>query len=232
MTFIRFAVTLLQQRFFAEPPVTPGGDEARRWAEEELSRSVYQEAKPTLLGKLLNDALNWFRNLVDVNFSAPPSQTSVVWVGVAVLVVVVAAIFIVRPRLNAQAPKQGLVFEEDNTKSAADFRSEAELAQRAGELSAAAIAWFRAAVKTAEERTVIDAKAGRTASEAAAEIGKSFVSEQAELHRASVIFSAIVYGQHSVTPVQVQQLSGLESRLRALKPERHKNTSALPAVPQ
>ena len=45
--------------FFGADPYAPDGDEARRWAEEELSKQRYAEAKPTWFDYLAEDVADF-----------------------------------------------------------------------------------------------------------------------------------------------------------------------------
>ena len=47
----------------AEPPVLPGRDEARRWAEEELAKPEYRAAAPGWLDRAWADIMDWLRSL-------------------------------------------------------------------------------------------------------------------------------------------------------------------------
>lgn len=208
----------------AEPPVLPGADEARRWAEEELAKPEYRDAEPGWVEDLWNSILEWLRSL---DGGPGPDSTAAPWIGVAIAVLIGAAIILARPRLNAKAQRAGDVFDADSTVSADAYRGRAAAAAAAGDWRAAVVDCFRALVRTAEDRNVLDARPGRTADEVAQELAGSFSAEATRLATAARTFDGIRYGNESASQASYAAMLELDTALQSLKP----NNGALPAEP-
>jgi hypothetical protein len=202
----------------AEPPVAPGRDEARRWAQEELAKPEYREATPGWLADFWDGVLDWLRSLdggpgLDAPASAP-------WIGVAIAVLIGIAIILARPRLNAKAKRTGEMFDADPTVTATAYRGRAAAAAAAGNWSTAVVDSFRALVRTAEERNVLDMRAGRTADEVARELVGPFGAEAGRLLEAARTFDGIRYGKERADRDAYLTMLDLDTVLRSLKPQR------------
>lgn len=207
----------------AEPPVLPGRDEARRWAEEELAKPEYRDAAPGWLDSVWADILDWLRSLD--GGSGPDTTVAAPWIGVAIAVLIGAAVVLARPRLNAKAKRAGDVFDVGTTVSAEAYRGRAVAAAAAGNWSAAAVDCFRALVRTAEDRTLFDARPGRTADEVAHELATPFPSEAGRLTEAARTFDGIRYGNESAGQADYAAVRELDIALQSLTPA----SAALPA---
>ncbi|WP_307074262.1 DUF4129 domain-containing protein [Arthrobacter pascens] len=213
----------------AEPPVMPGSDEARRWAVEELSKPEYREAAPGWLIGLWQDLVDWLRSLgnspgLDGTAGAP-------LIGVGIAVVIGVAILLARPRLNARSAPHRDVFDVDSTMSASAYRVRAAAAASAGEWSAAVVDCFRALVRTAEDRNVLDARPGRTADEVARELASPFSPEARRLGWAARTFDGIRYGNEAAGRDDYAAMLELDAALQSLKPA-NAAVPAEPAVPR
>ncbi|MCO4235844.1 DUF4129 domain-containing protein [Pseudarthrobacter raffinosi] len=207
----------------AEPPVLPGRDEARRWAEEELAKPEYRDAAPGWLDTVWADILDWLRSLD--GGSGPDTTVAAPWIGVAIAVLIGAAVVLARPRLNAKAKRAGDVFDAGTTVSAEAYRGRAAAAAAAGNWSAAIVDCFRALVRTAEDRTLFDARPGRTADEVAHELATPFPSEAGRLTEAARTFDGIRYGNESAGQADFAAVRELDIALQSLTPA----SAALPA---
>ncbi|MHA7295894.1 DUF4129 domain-containing protein [Pseudarthrobacter sp. MDT3-1] len=207
----------------AEPPVLPGRDEARRWAEEELAKPEYRDAAPGWLDTVWADILDWLRSLD--GGSGPDTTVAAPWIGVAIAVLIGAAVVLARPRLNAKAKRAGDVFDAGTTVSAEAYRGRAAAAAAAGHWSAAIVDCFRALVRTAEDRTLFDARPGRTADEVAHELATPFPSEAGRLTEAARTFDGIRYGNESAGQADFAAVRELDIALQSLTPA----SAALPA---
>jgi hypothetical protein len=212
----------------AEPPVLPGSDEARRWAVEELSKSEYREAAPGWLDGLWQNLLDWLRSLDGSGMDATPAAPLI---GVAIAVVIAVAIILVRPRLNAGSRRSDDVFDADSTFSATDYRARAAAAAAAGEWGEAVVDCFRAMVRTAEDRNVLDARPGRTADEVARELAGPFAAEARRLGWAARTFDGIRYGHEATDGDAYEAMQALDAALQSLKPL-DPAVVAEPAVPR
>ncbi len=212
------AIDALPSLALMDPPVTPDRDEARRWAVEELSNPRYPDATPGWLEQLWRDFLDWLSSLEGGSGTGP--NLAVPLMVVLALVLIVAAIVFVRPRLNARRAKDsGDLYGDENTVDAEGYRTRAASAADGGNWPAAVVDQFRALVRSAEERDIIDARAGRTADEAAAQLGGVFGAAQAKLISAAGIFDAVRYGHHPATRADYESVRQLDAELLALKPD-------------
>lgn len=208
----------------AEPPVTPDGDEARRWAVEELSKPVYHAAEPSWLDSLWRQFLDWLRSLnggdpgVDGGLALPI-------IGAAAVLLIVMAVVLARPRLNARRrPPKGVV-DVDPAISADAYRRSAAAAAARSDWPTAVVEQFRAMVRSAEDRGIVDPHPGRTADEVAARLAGSFGQYASELRQAAAGFDAIRYGKAGATESDHAALVSLDQALRSARPD-HNGSSA------
>ena len=209
----------------AEPPVLPDAEEARRWAVEELAKPEYRSAEPGWLDGLWRGFLDWLDSLdgpsgMEGNVAAPLA-------GVVIAVLIAAAIIVARPRLNARTKNVQEVFDDDTSVSASDYRGSAAAAAAQGNWGAAVVQCFRALVRAAEDRNILDARPGRTADEVARELAGVFVPEARRLDWAARTFDRIRYGHGAAVRADYEAMAALDTSLRSLKPE---DAPAYPAV--
>ncbi|MFB0836556.1 DUF4129 domain-containing protein [Arthrobacter sp. E44] len=200
----------------AEPPVLPDSAEARRWAAEELAKPEYRDAAPSWVDTLWRNFLDWLQSLdgSSGDSTAVPSPV----IALVIAAIIAAAIILARPRLNARARKAKDVFEREAAMSAIDYRNRAEAAAAAGKWGDAVVDRFRAVVRSAEDRTILDPQPGRTADEAARALSVSFNAESGRLLRAAAVFDGIRYGNRYAGSADYQEMVGLDSDLDATKP--------------
>lgn len=208
----------------AEPPVLPDADEARRWAAEELAKPEYRSAEPGWVDELWRGFLDWLASLegpsgVEGNVAAPLT-------GVVIAVLIAAAIIVARPRLNARTKNAAEVFDDDTSVSAPDYRESAAAAADRGDWGTAVVHCFRALVRAAEDRNIMDVRPGRTADEVARELAGVFVPEARRLDRAARTFDRIRYGHGTAGRDDYDAMTALDASLQSLKP----GASAYPAV--
>lgn len=216
----------------AEPPVEPDRQEARRWASEELSKPVYQDAQPDWLTDLWRQFTEWLRALGNGD-PAIDSSVAVPVIGVAVVVLIVLAIFLARPRLNARrrGPAGGDV-DADPFITPAEYRRLAASAAARSDWRTAVVEQFRAIVRSAEERTVIDPLPGRTADEVAGQLAVAFGGHAAELRLAASAFDAVRYGSAEATARDHAVMVALDQLLETAKPDFGKTAADRLALPQ
>jgi hypothetical protein len=202
----------------AEPPVLPGAGEAHRWAAEELAKAQYREAEPGWLDSLWRSFVDWLRSLDAPSLEAGPVPSPAI--GIVIAVVVAVAVILARPRLNAKAPRNKEVFEPDSELTAADYRQRAEASAARGKWGDAVVDRFRALVRSAEDRTVLDPQPGRTADEAAFALSTPFAAEASRLGRAARTFDAIRYGNWKAGGPDYEAMASLDRSLEAIKPLR------------
>ncbi len=205
-------------RMAAEPPVLPGAEEARRWAAEELSQPEYRDAAPGWVETLWENFLDWLSTL-DGSADAGSTVPSPV-IGLVIAVIIAAAVIIAKPRLNPKARQVKEVFEPEGELAAGDYRQRAETSAAAGRWGDAVVDRFRALVRSAEDRTILDPQPGRTADEVARDLALPFSTEGQRLDRAAGMFDAIRYGNRTADAGDYRAMASLDDALEALKPVR------------
>lgn len=177
-----------------EPPLLPGADEAREWAERELAKSIY-DTSPTLWDRVLD----WLRDLWNRIFEANTTLGPVL-MPVIVLLVVAAVVGIalliggpIRRRRLREGQGSVEVLDGDERTSAA-LRAAADAAAAAGDHATAVLERYRAIVRSLDERAVLEDRRGRTAHEAAVAAGARLAPCAADLRRAAEMFDGVCYG--------------------------------------
>lgn len=199
----------------------PDGDEARRWAEQELSQQRYAEAKPTWFDRLAQDVWNFILNMFSPDGTASVGPAALI----VVIVLIVAALITVlivwgRPRRShAVRTSRTSLLGADDDRSAAQLRADAERSARAGDWDEATVLRFRALAKGLLERDLIDPAPGATAQAIAREVGTVFIAESAAVRGAAVLFDDVRYLRHPATPEGYAELAATDERLSALRPE-------------
>ena len=202
-----------------EPPVTPDREEGRRWAAEELSKPQYPDAQPAWLEQLWRDFLDWLSSLDGGDMGQGPDLAVPLMIAVG-LAIIIAAVVVVRPRLNARRKASAVdIYGDDDSVDAEGYRKRAATAADGGNWPAAVVDQFRALVRSAEERDIIDPRAGRTADEAAGQLGQVFGSAQSRLDAAARLFDAVRYGGQAASATDFETVRGLDADLLEMKPD-------------
>ncbi len=206
---------------WAGVPVEPDADEARRWAEEELSRSVYSD-EPTLLERVWNWFLELLQRLTDLEASAPPNLVPVLVV-VGVVALLVVALYLAGPVRTRRRQAQGgshAVFDDADATSA-DLTAAADAAADRGDWPQAVLMRFRAIVRSLDERAVLDDRPGLTAHEASTAAAARLPDCAPGLTWAGRLFDDVCYG--SVRPDatddgRLRELAAAVARSRPVSP--------------
>lgn len=210
----------------AEPPVLPDAEEARRWAAEELAKPEYRQAAPGWLESFWEGILEWLRSLDASSADAGPLPSSLI--GIAIAVVIAAGVMLARPRLNAKVRQAREVFGMDSPLTAADYRQRAETAAAAAKWGDAVVDRFRALVRSAEDRTILNPQPGRTADEVARELALPFGAYAHRLNHAARTFDAVRYGNHPALQADYLGIAGLDAELESARPAVDRDPAALP----
>lgn len=201
-----------------EPPIEPEREEARRWAAEELAKQQYAQARPSWLEELWQQFLDWLHGL-DVDGQVPGTGLGIPLIGAVAVVLIVTAVILVRPRLNARRKESQGIFDEETALSAAVYRARAEAASSRSDWATAVVEQFRAVVRSAEERAVIDAQPGRTADEVAKQLGVAFSAASDRLASAAWLFDSVRYGEGASSAPDYLSLKALDKELLATRPD-------------
>jgi Domain of unknown function (DUF4129) len=172
-------------------PVTRDG--AQRAAQHELSKSIYHRNSEPFPVR----AVHWAGHLVDHALHSALNHSPSGGFGALALVVIAAVIVVVviwRVGVPRRATATGAVLPAGRTVSAAEHRARSEAAAESSEWHTAVIERMRAIARELEERSVLDPRAGRTATELAREGGAILPAAEAHLTQAAEVFNDIAYG--------------------------------------
>jgi hypothetical protein len=193
------------------PPITRSG--AQRAAQRELSKSIYHhngEPWPVravrAFGRLIDHVLNRAVK------SAPSGSGGAL--AIVVLVAVVVAFVIWRSGAPRRAAKPGAVMPIGRAMSAAEHRSMSEDAAGRADWRVAVVERMRAIAGELEERSVLDPRAGRTATEVAREAGQVVPAVTTELGVAAEIFNHVAYGNGQASPDDLDVMIATDSAVR------------------
>lgn len=206
----------------------PDGDEARRWAEQELAKQEYQAAKPTWFDEFISGIVNWFYGLFAERGAgglAPVVVTIVVIVIVAALVV--ALLVWGRPRASRTVRHRCDLLGERDDRTAAQLRAEAERRAREQDWDEAVVLRYRALARELMQRDLIDPAPGATAQGIAREASTPFPSFGVRLHDAATAFDAVRYLRTPADETAYRELAATDDDLRAAQPA----VAAAEAVP-
>lgn len=202
-----------------EPPLDPDREEARRWAAEELSDPRYRKAAPNWWEEWWRQVTDWLQSLLRGDPWAGADVT-VPLVAVLGIVIIAVAVILARPRLNARHAPSRNVFDDSPAATAESHRRRAVELADDGDWSGAVVEQFRALVRSAEERVVIDPRPGRTADETAVELAPVFPSLTARLSKAATLFDGILYGKELAARADYEVLRELDAEMEATRPAR------------
>lgn len=199
----------------------PDGDDARRWAEEELSDPRYAEAKPTWFDLLARDIGRFFADLFSSENGVNVGPSALVVVSLLIVAALVTALIIWgRPRRSRAVRRpHGELLGADDDRTAAQLRADAERSAKAGDWDEATILRFRALARGLLERDLIDPSPGATAQAIAREVSSVVAAEGAAVRSAATAFDDVRYLRHPATSESYAELAATDERLMALRPE-------------
>ena len=199
----------------------PDGDEARRWAEDELSNPRYADAKPTWFDMVARDIGRFLGDLFTSDNGANVGPSALIIVSVIIAAALIAALIIWgRPRgASAVRRRGGDLLGASDDRTAAQLRSDAERSARDGDWDAATILRFRAVARGLLERDLIDPAPGATAQSIAREAAGVFDDEAAAMRSAATAFDDVRYLRHPATEQTYHEIAATDDRLRARRPE-------------
>jgi hypothetical protein len=194
-------------------PVELGREAASDAAREELSRQIYQEARPGLPQRALQWLYEQIAALLDNVGSASPGGYAGV---IAIVLLIVAAIVAVRLKVGpfGRARRTEEALFVGGPRSAAEHRRAADAHAAAGEWAEAVRDRLRAVIRSLEERALLDPRPGRTADEAAVEAGAALPECAASLRAAARVFDEIWYGGREASAASDQVVRDLDEQVR------------------
>ncbi|MFJ8625615.1 DUF4129 domain-containing protein [Kitasatospora sp. NPDC093550] len=199
-------------------PVTVPRDPARDAARDELLDAEYHKHDPSLLQR----AMDWFWGHVSSALDSISGDGTDGTTGL-VLFLVVAVLIGAALWWRLGAPRRaarttGAVYGTEGPRSAAQYRADAAEHAAAGRWAEAVREQMRALVRGLEERTLLDARPGRTADEAAEEAGRALPEHAAALAAAARAFDDIAYGERTADQAAYRLLHELDRTLERTRP--------------
>jgi hypothetical protein len=195
-------------------------DPAREAALRELSDPRYAADDPTLLQRVTQWVFDKLGEFLDRAVAVVPGG----WWGLLIVALVLGAVavaVIVAGRRVLQERRAGIgsaaVFDERGPLTAAAHRTLAEQAERDGQWDDAVRSWFRATVRGVEERGLLLPRPGRTADEAAREVGR-LLDLTPRLIDAARVFDDVSFGGRAATADQARAFRELDADVRDRRP--------------
>ncbi len=200
--------------------IAPDGDEARRRAEEELAKSIYQEAQATWFDRAAHAVQRFLVDLFSIDANGGTGPIALIVVGVVVVALLVLVLVLAgRPRRAHTSRRGGGDFlGAVDDRSAAQLRADAERAARAAEWDDAIVLRFRALARDLRERDLLDPLPGATAQAIARSAAAVLPGEEDGLHEAASFFDDVRYLRHPATEERYRRLAATEERLRTRQP--------------
>jgi len=198
-------------------PVDPDAPEATELLINELSKAPYQAAQPTLFDLAAKAVSDWLNSLQLGAAQGPPALGLAAVIAIVVAALVVAFLVFGLPRLNRRSRVSGSLFGEDDSRSAARIRQDAERAAAGGDYSTAVVEMFRSIARGLAERTIVTTTPGTTAHGFAARTGTAFPALAERLVHSAATFDGVRYLGRTGTAAEYEAIAALERDLRASK---------------
>ncbi len=203
-------------RLSATPPLVPDADEARRWAEQELSNAAYEAARPTPIDRIaqaVGDALAQF-------FQQPLPGTwgpAAAVVATVVVIVVVAAALLIwgRPRSAARSRSRtpADLFGEQVDVSADELRADAARLAADADWPAAVAAAVRALARGLDERGLVTIPPGATVQAFSRAAAARFPAERDAFAQCAADFDDVRYLRRPGTRATYERVRALDERV-------------------
>ena len=195
-------------------PVDPDAGTARQWLTDELTNPVYHDG-PSLLERFLD----WLRGLLDgVSVVGLSGLWSAILVVAVTLVLAGVALFVAGPVRGSRRARTAPGVLDDDDRTADQLAAEAAAAAARGDFTAASLDAFRALVRGAEDRVLLDPRPGRTAHEAALELAPRLPDLAVPLAEAATVFDTLCYGTTSADAGTYDSVARLERTVRSSRP--------------
>lgn len=209
----------------------PDGDQAREWAENELSKQAYQAAKPTWFDEWAMGVVKWISDLFTGKGTgdlAPVFLTIIVVV--IVLALVVALLVWGRPRASRSVRRRTALLGERDDRTAAQLRAEADRAAREHDWDTAVVLRYRALARGLLERDLIDPAPGDTAQGIARQAAASFPGFADRLRASATAFDAVRYLRTPADEKAHSLLAATDDELRTAPPLQSAQPQTIHAV--
>ncbi|MEU1972471.1 DUF4129 domain-containing protein [Microbacterium sp. NPDC019599] len=211
---------VVQAALAAAPPLTPDGDEAREWAERELSKPVYAEAEPTLFDRIARTIGDFIASLFDTELEGPWAPTLAVIAAVVVVVLIVAAFLVWgMPRATRRSRVAvAELFGEAESRAASELRAAAAKHASLQEWDAAIVLRFRALARGLAERGVVETPPGATVHGFARRAARAFPAHADALEHAAGAFDDVRYLRRPGTAELYRRVADVDDAVAAARP--------------
>lgn len=176
-------------------PLIPDGDEAQRWAEQELSDSTYRIAEPTFFDRAARAVWDFIASLFSGEVSGGWGATLALIAAILVVVLLVVAFAVWGvPRATRRAPaRRPDLFGDVDERSADELRAAAASHASRDEWADAIIVRVRALARGLAERGIVDTAPGTTVHAFARMASRSFPDATDDLEGAAQAFDDVRY---------------------------------------
>ncbi|MEL5992012.1 DUF4129 domain-containing protein [Microbacterium phosphatis] len=204
----------------------PDRDEAREWAERELSDPIYADSQPTAFDRFAKAVVDFVNDLLRPGDGAEWSPVLAIAAVVIAVALVVAAILIWgRPRLaHRTGDSSAILFGDAEHRTAAQLRAAAATAAAATDWDEAIALRFRALARGLEERGIVEAPPGTTAQGLARRGHHPFPAQGDALDAAARAFDDVRYLRRRGTAELHAVVAGLDDELIRTTPARAPET--------
>ncbi|MFF2274949.1 DUF4129 domain-containing protein [Agromyces sp. NPDC058126] len=199
-------------------PLDPDAPEARRWLEDELAKPEYQNSKPTAFDLAMQAVRDWFADLLGGAGGVPAPVVTLIVVLVVAAIVVVAFLVFGAPRLRRRRSAAVPLFDDDDRRDLAALRRAAELAASDGNWPLAIEERFRALVRGAVDRDLVQVHPGTTAHAFAIAAARPFPGRDQDLASAAAEFDGVRYLGGTGSAAAYERMSELEAELARTRP--------------
>lgn len=194
-------------------PIVLSRGEAQRRAAAELAEAKYGGI-PDWVTNLMAGIRHLIESLLQLLPVGTGSGGGLVVIIIAVLLVGAIAVIVWRvglPRLQRRTHESELAL--DSTKTPDSYRRQADAAAEAGDLRAAVGDRFRAIVRELEERTILDPRPARTASEVARSAARILTGHRESLDRCAALFGDVWYSDRVADQAAYLEMCRMDAEL-------------------
>ncbi|MDH6110784.1 hypothetical protein P3T36_003153 [Kitasatospora sp. MAP12-15] len=202
----------------AGSPVAVPRDPARDAARNELLDPAYHRHDPSLAQRVTDWLWAQLDHLLGGIGSTTGSGVAGLVFFLVIAVLIGAGLWWRLGRPGRAAQTAAALFSAEGPRTAAEHRAAARRHAEAGDWPQAVREQMRALVRALEERTLLDARPGRTADEAAAEAGRFLPEHAAALREAARVFDDVAFGDRAAAGADYQLLAELDGRLERTRP--------------
>lgn len=194
------------------PPPARSTDQVRDAVREVLSRPKYQRPRPGLVQRLRNAVVDLIERVLGALVGGGRG-TVLAWAILAVAVVAIAVVIARFARGVTRDPGRGVGSVPVHRRGAAEWRADAEAAERAGQWRQALRCRYRALVADLADRGLVEEVPGRTSGEYRVEVAGSAPAVAAPFAGATELFERAWYGDAPTGRDEAARFRGLADQV-------------------